>query len=290
VDFNYSYQNTGSVVADYACIFENNHVGTISGQHMGWPGGVYIQDAQCVFSACSFLGNTSVTGSAALFLITPYPIEISDCEFAGNLTGGTEQQPSFPGTAVLRNVSYHTPETPIAVLALKGRWPGVPAVVVAAATIRPVRRAAEHHAAVAPVPEIPRPVLRDRTQLTRWDAVVLAGVRRSLALGRSPRFLHHRMHVEIAIVALDADGTIHGTMPGGEIQLTWGGLEDADRLDLISDCARDVPGDQACLAFYELLIQGPGDAVYQHLTAAGSYAREVLTAFGIADLTELAHR
>jgi len=120
--------------------------------------------------------------------------------------------------------------------------------------------------------------------------VVLASVRRSLALGRSPRFLHHRMHVEISIVALDADRTIHGTMTGGEIQLAWEGLGDEDRLGLISDCAQDTPGDHACLAFYELLIHGPGDAVYRHLTAAGTAAREVLNAFGIADLTALAKR
>jgi len=287
VVFNYSYQNTGSVVAYYACIFENNHVATIAGQHMGWPGGVYIQDARCIFSACSFLGNTSVKGPAALFLITSDQIEISDCEFSGNLAGGVEEQPSFPGTAVVRNVSYRSPETPVAVLALEGRWPGV---VVAAVTPTVVRQLAVHHAALAPVPRTPPPVLLNRTQLTRWDAVVLASVRRSLALGRSPRFLHHRMHVEISIVALDADRTIHGTMTGGEIQLAWEGLGDEDRLGLISDCAQDTPGDHACLAFYELLIHGPGDAVYRHLTAAGTAAREVLNAFGIADLTALAKR
>jgi len=290
VVFNYTYQNTGSVVAYYACIFENNQVAAVAGQHMGWPGGVYIQDAHCVFSACSFLGNVSPKGPAALFLITPDQIEISDCEFSGNMAGGGEEQPSFPGSAMMQNISYRKPETPVAVLALKGRWPGVPPVLSEVASTPPMRQVAVHHVHAPSLPAIPPPVLLDRTQLVRWDAVVVESVRQSLTRGRAPRFLQHRMHVVISIDALDADRTIHGTMPGGEIQLAWGGLSDADRLDLISDCAQHTPRDQACLAFYQLLIQGPGEEVVKHLAAAGSTAQDVLTAFGIADLTALAKR
>jgi len=290
VVFNYCYQNTGSVVAYYACIFENNQVATIPGQHMGWPGGIYIQDGQCIFSACSFLGNSSPKGPAALFLITPYQIGITDCEFSGNMAGGGEDQPSFPGTATVQNVSYRRPDTPIAVLALNGRWPGVPAATPPPTAAPAAHHVAVHHAPAAPLPSTPPATLLDRSQLVRWDAVVLTSVRQSLSRGRSPRFMHHQMHVEISISELDADRTIHGTMGGGDIQLAWASLGDADRLDLISDCAQDIPLDQACLAFYQLLFNRSRDEVYKHLSAAGAAGQDVLTAFGIADLTALAKR
>jgi hypothetical protein len=285
VVFNFTYAGSGSVVAYYACIFANNQVSTMAGQHMGWPGGVFVMDAQTIFSACTFVGNSSPKGPAALFLPTKEAVSILNCEFSGNLAGGGVESPSFPG-ATVENLMQTTSDTPVAVLALKGRWPGVPQP--AKSTSKPTKPKPAVVATAKPAPAAqPAPVLADHGALAAWESRLLSCVHESLGSGRSPKFHSERMHMDILVNAMDADGTIHGTMNDGDLLLSWQQLSDGDRLSLAADTAKDTPLDQATLAFY-LLLNGQRADVAKHLQLAPEYAHAVLTAFGIADLATLA--
>jgi hypothetical protein len=115
--------------------------------------------------------------------------------------------------------------------------------------------------------------------VAKWDARLLAGVRRALDDGRRPSFRVSGLRATVRVVSAGEGGSLEISASGLTTRYGLSRLPIADRRSLALAVLADGDAEGHAVAAFYLLASGADGEADPHLARAGSFADELRTAF-----------